>query len=266
MAHRTGRLPKAAPLRSLFTMGKAKAVAEDAAEPELKEKKRSKKEKEADVDEAPPKEKKKRSKDSEDKPAKKAKKAAEPDEEAPAPKKSKAKAKEAAAEEDAPAAAADDPNSLDNFELSPAVRTKLRECGIAALFPIQAATFRHVMDGFDLVGRARTGQARRPRGCAPLSGRCADALCRVACAGQDPGVRAADPGVSGSRRACGGWQAWGCKPGARTRAAGNCSGAHARACQAGACVGPCTCAARSARSSRRAAISCPCLCAGCATR
>ena len=35
---------KAGSLRSSFTMGKAKAVAEDAAEPELKEKKRSKKE------------------------------------------------------------------------------------------------------------------------------------------------------------------------------------------------------------------------------
>ena len=198
-------MPKAGSLRSPFTMGKAKAVAEDAAEPELKEKKRSKKDKEVDGEEAPPKEKKKRSKDSEDKPAKKAKKAAEPDEEAPAPKKSKAKAKEAAVEEDAPAAAADDPNSLDNFALSPAVRTKLRECGIAALFPIQAATFRYVMDGFDLVGRARTGQARRPRRCAPLSARCADAPCRDARAGQDACVRASDPGVVGSRRACGGW-------------------------------------------------------------
>ena len=150
---------------SSFTMGKAKVLDDDAApaEPEAKKEKKAKKEKE-------PKEssKKRKADDGEEKPAKKAKKAAEPDEEAPAPKKSKAKAAAEPAEEEAPAPAADDPNSLDNFALSPAVRTKLRECGIAALFPIQAATFKIVMDGFDLVGRARTGQARHPRCFLPL--------------------------------------------------------------------------------------------------
>ena len=152
-------------LRSPFTtMGKAKVVDEDAApaEPEAKKEKKAKKEKEGKESS-----KKRKADDGDEKPAKKAKKAAEPDEEVPAPKKSKAKAAEPAAEEEAPAPAADDPNSLDNFALSPAVRTKLRECGIAALFPIQAATFKIVMDGFDLVGRARTGQARPPRRSAP---------------------------------------------------------------------------------------------------
>ena len=75
-------------------------------------------------------------------------------------KAAKAEGEEAAAAEPQPEAPAADPNSLDNFALSPAVRTKLREAGINALFPIQAATFSIVMNGQDLVGRARTGQAR----------------------------------------------------------------------------------------------------------
>ena len=49
----------------------------------------------------------------------------------------------------------EDPLALDNFRLSPAVKALLREKGIGALFSIQAQTLTSVLDGFDLVGRAR---------------------------------------------------------------------------------------------------------------
>lgn len=53
---------------------------------------------------------------------------------------------------------ADDPNALSNFRISNALREALESKGIKALFPIQAMTFDFILDGFDLVGRARTGQ------------------------------------------------------------------------------------------------------------
>lgn len=101
------------------------------------------------------------------KPDKKKKRAAdEPDETAPKkakkPKADKPKADKAiaAAAADGSVAAAEDPNALEHFALSDAIKAKLRAAGVAALFPIQAATFKFVMDGHDVVGRARTGQAR----------------------------------------------------------------------------------------------------------
>ncbi|KAL8119285.1 hypothetical protein AgCh_016712 [Apium graveolens] len=42
--------------------------------------------------------------------------------------------------------------------ISEPLREKLREKGIEALFPIHALTFDIILDGTDLVGRARTGQ------------------------------------------------------------------------------------------------------------
>ena len=62
---------------------------------------------------------------------------------------------EAAAEEEAAAATPADPLALDNFRLSEGVKGLLREKGIQALFSIQAQTLVHLLDGFDLVGRAR---------------------------------------------------------------------------------------------------------------
>ncbi|MBO8831376.1 hypothetical protein INO48_13935, partial [Staphylococcus aureus] len=50
-----------------------------------------------------------------------------------------------------------DPNALTNFRISEPLRQSLRSKGIKALFPIQATTFDLVLDGNDLVGRARTG-------------------------------------------------------------------------------------------------------------
>ncbi|CAD5187599.1 unnamed protein product [Musa acuminata subsp. malaccensis] len=56
--------------------------------------------------------------------------------------------------------AADDPNALSNFRISKVLRETLNSKGIKALFPIQAMTFDLILDGFDLVGRARTGQGK----------------------------------------------------------------------------------------------------------
>ncbi|KAG5077792.1 hypothetical protein JHK82_056487 [Glycine max] len=54
----------------------------------------------------------------------------------------------------------EDPNALSNFRISEPLRQKLKEKGIESLFPIQAMTFDTVLDGSDLVGRARTGQGK----------------------------------------------------------------------------------------------------------
>ncbi|CAM6111180.1 unnamed protein product [Calypogeia fissa] len=53
-----------------------------------------------------------------------------------------------------------DPNAVSNFNISAALRNKLKSKGIETLFPIQAATFKSVFDGNDVVGRARTGQGK----------------------------------------------------------------------------------------------------------
>ncbi|KAG8057455.1 hypothetical protein GUJ93_ZPchr0002g24152 [Zizania palustris] len=53
-----------------------------------------------------------------------------------------------------------DPNALTNFRISEPLRQSLKSKGIKALFPIQANTFDLVLDGHDLVGRARTGQGK----------------------------------------------------------------------------------------------------------
>lgn len=52
----------------------------------------------------------------------------------------------------------EDPNAVSRFRISAPLKAKLKEKGIEALFPIQAMTFDTILDGSDLVGRARTGQ------------------------------------------------------------------------------------------------------------
>lgn len=47
------------------------------------------------------------------------------------------------------------PLAVDNFRLSPEVKAVLKKKGIDALFDIQAQTLSHVLDGKDLLGRAR---------------------------------------------------------------------------------------------------------------
>lgn len=49
------------------------------------------------------------------------------------------------------------PLSLDNFRLSSPVKSLLRAKDMQTLFDIQAQTLNFCLDGFDLVGRARTG-------------------------------------------------------------------------------------------------------------
>jgi ATP-dependent RNA helicase DDX21 len=65
-----------------------------------------------------------------------------------------AAAPEAAAEPAAPAA---NPLALDNFKLSEPVKSLLRAKGIEALFDIQAQCLTPLLEGNDVVGRARTG-------------------------------------------------------------------------------------------------------------
>ncbi|CAK9161036.1 unnamed protein product [Ilex paraguariensis] len=52
------------------------------------------------------------------------------------------------------------PNAVSKFRISKPLREALKAKGIEALFPIQAMTFDTVLDGSDLVGRARTGQGK----------------------------------------------------------------------------------------------------------
>lgn len=54
----------------------------------------------------------------------------------------------------------ENPNALSKFRISDPVKEKLKSKGIEALFPIQAMTFNMILDGSDLVGRARTGQGK----------------------------------------------------------------------------------------------------------
>ncbi|MQM12534.1 hypothetical protein Taro_045452, partial [Colocasia esculenta] len=56
--------------------------------------------------------------------------------------------------------AAAHPNALSNFRISEPLNAKLKSKGIKTLFPIQAMTFDLILDGSDLVGRARTGQGK----------------------------------------------------------------------------------------------------------
>ena len=130
--------------------------------------------------ELPPKKKVKKSKDGKDKDsaAKSSKKKRKTAEAAAAvateeqPKKKKKKSKTEAvhsssdsedtvvAAEAAPAPAPAkpaNPLALDNFRLSAPVKSLLRAKGFDTLFDIQAQTLNHLLDGFDLVGRARTG-------------------------------------------------------------------------------------------------------------
>ena len=51
-------------------------------------------------------------------------------------------------------------NALSRFRISEPLREMLTSKGIKSLFPIQAMTFDMILDGSDLVGRARTGQGK----------------------------------------------------------------------------------------------------------
>ncbi|KAJ4706150.1 DEAD-box ATP-dependent RNA helicase [Melia azedarach] len=54
----------------------------------------------------------------------------------------------------------ENPNAVSRFRISEPLKAKLKSKGIESLFPIQAMTFGMILDGSDLVGRARTGQGK----------------------------------------------------------------------------------------------------------
>ncbi|KAG6754426.1 hypothetical protein POTOM_042465 [Populus tomentosa] len=75
-------------------------------------------------------------------------------------KKKSKKAKVVEGEEDGEEVKAEDPNAVTRFRISEPLREALKKRGIEALFPIQARTFEDILNGCDLVGRARTGQGK----------------------------------------------------------------------------------------------------------
>lgn len=75
-------------------------------------------------------------------------------------KNKKAKVAEEDEEGEGEVAKAEDPNAISRFRISVPLREKLKSKGIESLFPIQAMTFNDILDGSDLVGRARTGQGK----------------------------------------------------------------------------------------------------------
>ncbi|WCJ36549.1 DEAD-box ATP-dependent RNA helicase 7 [Euphorbia peplus] len=74
-------------------------------------------------------------------------------------KSKKAKVVEENSEEEV-AKVVDDPYAVSNFRISDLLKAKLKSKGIESLFAIQAGTFNDILDGCDLVGRARTGQGK----------------------------------------------------------------------------------------------------------
>ncbi|KAG5234486.1 DEAD box RNA helicase family protein [Salix suchowensis] len=75
-------------------------------------------------------------------------------------KKKSKKAKVVEEEQDGEEVKAEDPNAVTRFRISEPLREALKKRGIEALFPIQARTFEDILNGCDLVGRARTGQGK----------------------------------------------------------------------------------------------------------
>jgi ATP-dependent RNA helicase DDX21 len=54
----------------------------------------------------------------------------------------------------------DDPTLLENFKLETCIYNALKETGVDSLFPIQIASFDPVIQGKDVLGRARTGTGK----------------------------------------------------------------------------------------------------------
>ncbi|XP_008652955.1 DEAD-box ATP-dependent RNA helicase 7 isoform X2 [Zea mays] len=144
---------------------KAAAAAAEAEAEAASVKKKEKKEKKRKVKEPSPPLPSAASSDEEEKSS------TSSEETAPAAKKAKEKTKKnvdvssSASDDDGEITASSDedpadPNALTNFRISESLRQSLRSKGIKSLFPIQATTFDLVLDGSDLVGRARTGQGK----------------------------------------------------------------------------------------------------------
>ncbi|CAN6218424.1 unnamed protein product [Urochloa humidicola] len=151
---------KKAKRKQLKAAAAAAAEAEAAEAASAKKEKKEKKEKKRKAKEpSPSSEEEEKSSTSSEETAPSAKKA----------KKEKAKksveASPSASEDDGEVTASSDedpadPHALTNFRIAEPLRQRLKSKGIKALFPIQATTFDLVLDGCDLVGRARTGQGK----------------------------------------------------------------------------------------------------------
>ncbi|CAN6198590.1 unnamed protein product [Urochloa humidicola] len=152
---------KKAKRKQLKAAAAAAAEAEAAEAASAKKEKKEKKEKKRKAKEPSPssEEEEEKSSTSSEETAPSAKKA----------KKEKAKksveASPSASEDDGEVTASSDedpadPHALTNFRIAEPLRQRLKSKGIKALFPIQATTFDLVLDGCDLVGRARTGQGK----------------------------------------------------------------------------------------------------------
>ena len=72
--------------------------------------------------------------------------------------KKKAKLTEVDEDDEEKSVKEEHPNALTKFRISERLREALKVKGIEYFFPIQAMTFDTILDGSDLVGRARTGQ------------------------------------------------------------------------------------------------------------
>lgn len=146
---------------------KIKTVPVEAAVVAVLSDKKAKKQKSTDAGEEKV-EKKKKRKVAEETPAeepaepakKKKVKKAEPESKGPSPAGSDSAESEQCALDVSDSKPAD-PLALDNFRLSAAIKALLRQKGIESLFNIQAQTLTSVLDGFDLVGRARCASLHR---------------------------------------------------------------------------------------------------------
>ncbi|ETK72184.1 hypothetical protein L915_20663 [Phytophthora nicotianae] len=137
---------KAAKLAKKLAKEQAKAEAEGSDSSVKKEKKHKKEKKE--------KKSKKRSREADDDndETDPAEDTAESEVEAPATKKVKS--------ENATHVGGEENPSLDNFRICDETKKNLQARGIHTLFPIQAMTFDKILDGKDLMGRARTGMGK----------------------------------------------------------------------------------------------------------
>ena len=125
------------------------------------EKKKSKKSKKVETDGSEKKKKKKKASSDDSSDEKEKKRKISDDENSAVPNGDSKKQKTSSMEKEGLGEeAAENPNSVTNFRISEPLRVALKSKGIESLFPIQAMTFDLILDGSDLVGRARTGQVR----------------------------------------------------------------------------------------------------------
>lgn len=141
-----------------------KKVKSDKKSKDTKDKKeKSKDKKEKSKDKLEKKEKSKDEKDkSKDKKDKKDKKEKSKDKsiDQESEKESKKRSSPPVEEEEQVKKPKTDPALLENFDLKPCIVNALKESGVNSLFPIQIASMEPVLQGKDVLGRARTGTGK----------------------------------------------------------------------------------------------------------